>query len=185
MIWKFGGIFASVSQLCLTFCDPMDSSTTGLPVHHQLLELTQTCVHWVGDAIQPVHPVILFSSCFQPFPESGSFQMSQFFASHGQRIGVSASASVLPMNIQSWFPLIDWFDLFAVQQTLESSPAPHFESIISSEHNLSMVQYSHPYTTTGKAIALTIRMFVSKVMSLLFNTLPRFVIAFLQGTSIF
>jgi len=77
----------------------------GLPVHHQLLKSTQTHVHWVGDAIQPSHPVIPFPSCPQSFTASGSFPMSQFFASGGQSIGVSASASVLPMNIQDWTEL--------------------------------------------------------------------------------
>ena len=95
--------FSSVAQSCLTICDPMDCSTPGLPVHHQLPEFTQTHVHWVADAIQQSHPVIPFSSHLQSFPASESFQMSQFFASGGQSIGVSAS--VLPMNIQDWFPL--------------------------------------------------------------------------------
>ena len=90
---------------CLTLCNPMDCSMPGLPVHHQLLEFTQTHVHWVGDAIQWSHPVVSFSFHLQSFPASGSFQMSQFFSSGGQNIGVSASASVLPMNIQYWFPL--------------------------------------------------------------------------------
>ena len=84
-------------------CDPINHSTPGLPVHHQLPEFTQTHVHWVGDAIS--FSVVLFSSCLQSFPSSGSFQMSQFFTSGGPSIGVSASASVLPMNIQDWFPL--------------------------------------------------------------------------------
>ena len=97
---------SSVSQSCLTLCDPMDCSTPGLPVHHQLPEFTQTHVHWVGDAIQPSHPLVIpFSSCLQSFPESGSFQMNQFFTSGGQSIGVSALTSVLPMNTQDWFPL--------------------------------------------------------------------------------
>ena len=76
-------------------CDPMDCSTPGLSVHHQLPELTQTCPlsRWCHPPISS--SVIPFSSCLQSFPESGSFQMSQFFASGGQRIGVSASASVL------------------------------------------------------------------------------------------
>ena len=76
--------FSSVTQSCLTLCDPMDCSTPGLPVHHQLPEFNQTHVHWVGDAIQPSHPVVPFSSCPQSFPDSGSFQMSQLFASGGQ-----------------------------------------------------------------------------------------------------
>ena len=84
----------------------MNHSTQGLPVHCQLLESIQTHVHWVSDAIQPSH---LLSSpsppAFNLFPTSGSFQMSQLFALGGQNIGVSASTSVLPMNIQDWFPL--------------------------------------------------------------------------------
>ena len=86
-------------------CDPMNCSMPGLPVHHQLMEFTQMHVHWVSDAIQPSHPLIPFSSCPQSFPSSGSFQMSQLFTSGGQSIGISASASVLPMYIQDWFPL--------------------------------------------------------------------------------
>ena len=93
--------FSSVAQSCPTLCDPMDCSTRGFPVHHHLQEPTQT--HWW------CHPTtsssVPFSSHLQSFPASRSFQMSQFFTSGGQNIGVSASASVLPMNIQDWFPL--------------------------------------------------------------------------------
>ena len=80
-----------MGQSCLTLCDPMDCSTPGLPVHHQLPESTQTHVHWVGDAIQRSHPVVFFSSCLKSFPASGSFQMSQLFESGVQSIRVSAS----------------------------------------------------------------------------------------------
>ena len=97
--------FSSVTQSCPTLCDPMDCSMPGFPVHHQLLEFTQTHIHWVGDAIQPSHPAVPFSSLPQSFPASGSFPMSQFFASGGQSTGVSTSASVLPMNTQDWSPL--------------------------------------------------------------------------------
>ena len=99
--------FTSVTQSCQTLCNSMDCSTPGLSVHHQLPEFTQTHVHWVGDAIQPSHPVVPFSSCLQSFPTLGSFQMSQLFTSGGQSIGAWAwtSASVLRMNIQDWFPL--------------------------------------------------------------------------------
>ena len=92
--------FSSVAQSCPTPCDPTDCSTPGFPVHHQLPELAQTHVHSVSDAIQPSHPVVPFSSCLQSFPASGSFLMSQLFASGGQSIRVSASASFLPVNIQ-------------------------------------------------------------------------------------
>ena len=87
--------FSPVTQSCPTLCNPMDCSTPGLPVHHPLPELAQTHVHRDSDAIQPSHPLSYSSP-----PASGSFPMSKFFASGGQNIGVSASASVLPMNIQ-------------------------------------------------------------------------------------
>ena len=81
--------FSSVTQSCLILCNPMDCSMPGLPVHHQLPEFTHTQVHWVSDAIQPFHPLS------SPSP----FQMSQLFASGGQSTGISASASVILMNI--------------------------------------------------------------------------------------
>ena len=99
--------FSSVAQSCPTLSDPMNCSTTGLPVHHQLLEFTQTHVHPVGDVIQPSHPVIPFSTCPQSLPASESFPMSQLFAWDGQSTGVSASASFLPKNTQDWSPL-EW-----------------------------------------------------------------------------
>ena len=95
-------LLSSVSQSRPTVCNPIDCSTAGFPVHHQLPELAQTHVHWVGDAIQPSYP--LSSPAFN-LPSSRSFPVSQFFASGKQSIGASASASVLPMNIQDWFPL--------------------------------------------------------------------------------
>ena len=98
--------FSSVTQLCPTLCDPINCSTPGLPVHHQLLEFTPTHIHWVGDAIQPSHPLLPpFSSWPQSLPASGSFPMSQLFPWGGQSIGVSASTSVPPMNTQDWSPL--------------------------------------------------------------------------------
>ena len=113
--------FSSVTQLCPTLCDPMNGNMRGLPVHHQLLEFTQTHVHWVSDAIQPSNPLVPFSTCPQSFQASGSFQMSQLFVSGGQSVGISPSTSVLPMNTQDWSPLeIDWLDLLAVQGTLKS-----------------------------------------------------------------
>ena len=99
--------FSSVAQLCLPICDPMDCSGLGLPVRHQLPEIVQTHVHALSDAIQPSHPLWSPSppACLQLFPASGFFPMSQFFTWSSQSIGASASASVLPMNIQDWFPL--------------------------------------------------------------------------------
>ena len=102
-----------VTQSCPSLCDPMDCSTPGLPVSHQLPQSTQTHVHWVCDAIQPSHSLSSPSPPAFNLPASGSFQMSQFFTSGGQSIGVSASASVLPMNIQDWLPLgwTSWISL--------------------------------------------------------------------------
>ena len=97
--------FSSVAQSCPTLCNPMDCSTPGFPDHHQLPELAQSEVHRVNDTTKPSHPLFPFSSCLQSFPKSGSFPVSQFFKSGGQNIGVSTSASVLPMKNQDWFPL--------------------------------------------------------------------------------
>ena len=115
--------------------------------------------------------VIPLSSCRQSFPVSGSFPMSQLFTSCGQSTG--ASASVLPMNIQDWFPLgwSGWISLLLQQHSLETSVLWYLAFF--------MVQPSHPYIPTGKTIPLTLWTFVGKVMSLLFNTLSRFVIAFI------
>ena len=95
----------SVVQLCLTLCNPIDRSLLGFPVLHYLLEFAQTNVHWVNDAIQWTRLVSPFSSCPQSFPASLSFPISWLFPSCGQRIGASASISVLPVNIEDWFPL--------------------------------------------------------------------------------
>ena len=106
--------FTSVAQLCPALCDPMDWNTPGLPVHHQLPKLAQTHVHRVGDAIQLSHPLSSPSPPALSLSQHQSFPMSRLFASGGQSIGVSASASVLPMNIQDWFPL-GWTGLIFLQ----------------------------------------------------------------------
>ena len=107
--------FSSVAQSCPTLCDPMNCSTPGLPVHHQLLEFTQTHVYRVGDAIQPSHP--LFSSCPQSLPASESFPMSQLFAWGGQSTGVSALASFPPKKSQGWSPS-EWTGWISLQLTV-------------------------------------------------------------------
>ena len=109
--------------------------------------------------------------------------MSQFFPSGGQSIGVSASASVFPMKNYSEFISfrVDWFDLLAIQRTLKSLLQNHSSKASILQHSaFFIVQLLHPYTTTGKTIALTRQTFVGKVMSLLFNMLSRLVITFLQ-----
>ena len=122
---------------------PCPSPTPGL--NSNSCPLSQWCYSTISSSVVP------FSSCLQSFPASGSFPMSQFFTSGGQSItGVSASASVLPMNIQDWFPL-GWTGWISLQprDSQESSPTPQFGT------QLSIVQLSHPYRTTGKTIALT------------------------------
>ena len=97
--YSAGYTISSVTQSCPTLCDPMNRSTPGLPVHHQLSESTQTHVHWVSDAIQPSHPLSSSSPALNLSQHQG-----QLFAWGGQSIGVSASTSVLPMNTQDWSP---------------------------------------------------------------------------------
>ena len=155
----------------------MNCSTPGLLVHHPLLESTQTYIHWVGDAI--LSSVIPFSSCPQSFPVSGSFQMSQLFASGGQSIGVSATTSVLPMNTQDWSPLgrTGWISLQS-KDSQESSPTPQFKSSLV----LSLL-YGPTLTSvhdSWKNHSLDYMDFCGKVISLIFNMLSRFVIAFLS-----
>ena len=132
--------------------------------------LSQRCHPTISSSVIP------FSSCLQSFPASRSFPRSQFFASGGQSIGVSASA-ISPSNEYSGLISfrMGWLDLLAVQGTLKSLLQQH--SSKASIHRCSVffiVQLSHPYMTTGKTIALTRRTFVGKVMSLLFN--PRMMV---------
>ena len=122
---------------------------------------------------------IPFSFCLQSFPPSGSFPMSWLFTVGGQSIGASASASVLPVNIQGWFPL-GLIGLILWSKGLKSLLQHHSSKASILQHSaFFMAQISHPYMTTGKTIALTIQTFVSKVISLLFNMFSSFVIAFL------
>ena len=169
----------SVTQSCLTLRPhglqhsrlPCPSPTPG--VDSNSCPLSRWCHPTISSSIVP------FSSCRQSFPASGSFPMSQFFTSGGQNIGISALASVLPMNSGLISFKIDWFDLLAVQRTLKSLLQHHNSkaSILQCSAYF-IVQLSHPYMTIGKTITLTRRIFVSKVMPVLFNMLSRFVIAF-------
>ena len=118
---------------------PMDCSMPGLSVYHQLPEFTQTHVRWVDDAIQPSHPLLSpFSTAFKLSQHQGFFQMSQFFASSGQSTGVSASASVLPMNIQDWFPL-GWTGWISLQSKGLSRA---FSSTTVQKHQFISAQFS-------------------------------------------
>ena len=151
---------------------PCPSPTPG--VHPNPCPLSWWCHPTISSSVVP------FSSCPQSFPASGSFPMSQLFASGGQSIGVSASTSVLPVNIQDWSPF-RWTGWISLQSKgLSSLLQQHSSKASILWHSASfIVQLSHPYMTTGKTIALTIQTFVDKVMSLLFNMLSRLVITFL------
>ena len=164
--------FSSVTQSCPTLCNPWtEAHQDSLSITYPQSLLRLLCIELVmpSNHLTLCCPLLLLPSIF---PASGSFPMSHLFTSSGQSFGVSASASVLPMNIQDWFPL-RLTGLISLQSKgpQESSPTPQFKSISSSVFSFLMVQLSHPHRTTGKIIALTRRTFVSKMMSLLFNTL--------------
>ena len=154
----------------------MNCSTPGLPVHHQLPEFTQTHIHRVSDAIQPSRPLSSPSPpAPNPLPASGSFPMSQLFAWGGQIIGVSALASVLPINTQDWFPLgwTGWISLqskglWRVFSNTTVQKHQFFGTQISSQSN------SHIHTWP-----LEKRTFVGKITSLFLNMLSRLVVTFL------
>ena len=140
---------------------PCPSPTPG--VYSNSCPLNWWCHPTISSSVVP------FSSRLQSFPVSGSFQMSQFFVSGGQSIGVSASASVFPMNIQDWFPLgwTGWISLQSKELSRIFS-TPQFKASILQCSSFFIVQLSHPYMTTGKTIALTKWILVPKVMFLLF-----------------
>ena len=161
-------------------CDPMNDSTPGLPVHHQLPEFTQTHVHWVGDAIQPSHPLSSPSpSAFNHSQHQGFFKWVSFCIRWPKYC--SFSFSISPSNEYSGLISfrMDWLDLLAIQGTLNSLQHHSSKASILRCSNFFMVQLSHPYMTTGKTTALTRWTFVGKVMSVLFNMLSRLVITFL------
>ena len=171
--------FSSVAQSYPTLCNPMNRSTPGLPVHHQLQEFTQTHVHRVGDAIQPSHPVVPFPSCPQSLPAS-VFSNESTLCMRWPKYW-SFSCSIIPSKEHPGLISfrMDWLDLLAVQGTLKSLLQHHSLKASILQCSAFTVQLSHPYMTTGKTIALTRRTFVGKVISLLLNMLSRLVITFL------
>ena len=170
--------FSSVAQSCLTLCNPMDCSTSGLPVHHQLLELTQTHVRRVGDAIQPSNPLLSPSPLPSIFPNIRVFSIESVLRIRWPKywsFSFNISPSIEYSRLISF--RIDWLDLLAVQETLKSLLQHHSSKASILPHSAYFrVQLSHPYITTGKTIALTIWTFVGKVISMLLNMLSRFVI---------
>ena len=172
--------FNSVADSCPTLCDPMNRSIPGLPVH-QLLESTQTHVHWVDDAIQPSHPL---SS-----PSPPALNLSQHQGLFKWVSSPHQVAKVLELKLQHQSTnehpglisfRMDWLDLLAVQGTLTSLLQHHSsKASILQRSAFFTVQLSHPYMTTGKTIALIRWTFVGNVMSLLLNAQSRLVITFL------
>ena len=169
--------FSSVAQLCPTLCDPINYSMLGIPVHHQLPEPAQTHVHQVMPSNHLIlcHPLLLLPSIF---PNIRVFSNESVLLIRWPKYW-SFSISISPSNEYSGLISfrMDWLDLLAVQGTLKSLLQHHG----SKASNLwwsafFIVQLSHPHMTTGKTIALTRWTFISKVVSLLFNMLPRLVI---------
>ena len=167
-------------QLRPTLYNPMDCSMPGFPVHHQLPEFTQTHVHWVGDAIQPPHPL---SSLSPPTCNISQHQGLFKWVSSSHQVAkvlelASASASNEHSGLSSF--RMDWLHLLAVQGTLKSLLQHHSSRVsILRASAFFIVQLSHPYMTTGKIIALTRGTFVGKIIFLLFHMLSRLVITFL------
>ena len=166
-LWKTVSVqFSSVAQSCPTLCNPMNCSTPGLSVHHQLLEFTQTHIHWVGNAIQPSHPL---SSPSPPAPNLSQHQsLFQWVNSlHEVAKYWSFTFSISPSNEYSRLISfrMDCFDVLAVQGTLKSLLQHHCsKASVLQCSAFFIVQLSHPYMTTGKTINLTRRNFGSKVM---------------------
>ena len=173
--------FSSVAQSCPTLCDPMNRSTPGLPVHHQLLEFTQTHVHRVSDTIQPSHPL---SSPSPPAPNPSQhqslFQWVNSLHEVAKVLEFQASESVLPLNTQDWSAL-EWTGWISLQSKglarVFSKTTVQKDQFFGAQ--LSLWSNSHIHSWLEKIIALTRWTFVGKAMSLLFNMLSRLVITFL------
>ena len=182
--------FSSVQFSCSVmsyFLPPHGLQQSRVPVHQQLPELTQTHVHWVGEAIQPSHPLLSHSlPAFNLSQHQGLFQWVSSLHQVDKLLELLTSGSVLPMNIQNWFSL-GWTGLIFLQSKGLSIV---FSNNTVQKHqflafSFLFVQLSHPHMTTGKTIALSRWTFVGKVVSLLFNMLSRLVITFLPRSKLF
>ena len=167
------------SQSCPTLCDPVDSSTPGFPVLHHLPDLAQTHVRWVGDAIQPSHPLsplsppAIFSSIRVLTSEVALCIRWQKYWHFSSNISASKEYSGL-ISFK-----IDWFYFLEVQGLLRVFPNTTAQEHQFFSAQLSLWSSSHPYMTTGRTIALTRLTFIGKVMSLIFNMLSRLALTFL------
>ena len=178
-IWASRWLFVICSvQSCPTLHGPVDCSTLGFPVHHRILELAQTHVHWV---VMPSNHLILCRSLLSLpsiFPSIRVFSSESVLCIRWPKYW-SFSFSISPLNEYSGLISlkIDWLDLLAVQGTLKSLLQHHSsKASILQCSAFFIAQISHPYMTTVKTIALTRWTFVSKVMSLLFNMLGCFLL---------
>ena len=158
--------FSSVAQSCPTLWDPMDCSMPGLPVHHQLLEFTQTQVHQVGDAIQPSHPLL---SPSPPAPNPSQHQCLFQWVNSSHEV-----AKVLEFQLQH--QSFQWTSRTDLQDWSQDLQYHSSKASILWCSAFFTVQLSHPFMTTGKTIALTRRTFVCTIMSLLFNMLSMLVL---------
>ena len=153
------------------FATPWSATCQASP-SFTISEFAQAHVHWVGDAIQSSDPVIPFSSCLRSFPASGSFPMSWLFALGGQSITVSTSASVLPMNIQGWFPLgltgLISLKFKGLSRVFSNTTVQNYQFFCDQPSLWSNSNTVHDY---WKTITLTIRTFVRKVMPSFLNPL--------------
>ena len=156
--------FSSVTQSCPTLSDPIDCSTPGFPVHHQLLEFTQTHVHWVSDAIQPSHSLFSLSPSPSIFPSIRVFSNESVLRIRWPKYW-SFSFNISPSNEYSGLISlrINWLDPLAVQGTLKSLVQHHSsKASVLQQSAFSIVQLSHPYMTTGKTIAWLDRPLLAK-----------------------
>ena len=150
--WTSSVQFSSVTQSCLTLCEPMNCSTPGLPVHHQLPEPTRTHVHWVGGAIQPSHPLASPSlPTFNLSQHQGQFKWVRFCIRWPKYWSFSFNISPSNEHLGLISFRMDWLDLLAVQGTLKSLLQHHSSkaSILRSSV-FCIVQLSNSYMTTGK-----------------------------------
>ena len=172
--------FSSVTQSCLTLWNPMDWSTSGFLVHHQLLELTQIHVHWAGEPSN--HLILPCSLLLLPsiFPSTRVFSNELALHIRWPKYW-SFSFNISPSSDYSGLIsfMMDGLDLLAVHRVLEGLLQHHSSKTSILWRSAVWVQLSHPYMTVGKTIALTRQTFIGKEMSLLFNMLSRLVITFL------
>ena len=167
--------------MCPTLCDPIDCRRLGLHVLHQLLELTQTHVHWVGDAIQQSHPLLSASPPTFNFPSIRIFSNESVLHIRWPKYWRFCFSISPSKDHSGWISFrMDWLDLLAVQGTLKNLLQHHSSKASILWHSAFFIgQLSHPYMTTGKTIVLNRWTFFGKVMSLLFNMQSRLVITFL------